>query len=413
VNIFSPGAVTVTATLTDNCAGVDAANPPHLKHKINPTNPQFIDDGPMALQGGSIWTGTIPDPNAASHWTGYLGQTLQFQVAAMRDFKGNTNNSAVQSDVINSVASDTYAPCPPSFPTGRGTVVNCAQLQVDGGAPGELHESGATTFPASDLYGSTSGNSVSVLNPTNAHNVPDGTEAEIDATGDRLRVGTLTAPPAGEAVTKVELGIRARYTGTISAPTPDSLRLGYRFGCPSSCSNGGTSFNLVGGVDLPGSLATVYKNVTGDFPVSSWPTIFPGMEIEARWIANGGTDAIKWEVDSAWMRVTTTHVTYAMVAEFGFSGVPVGLQYNLQTSYQTSGDQFRVQVWEPSNSTWVLRGPALNSAGYVTWQAPNGYQLLSSEFNGGSPKIRFVDLDAPLATSQGHLYMDYLRVHTS
>jgi hypothetical protein len=82
----------------------------------------------------------------------------------------------------------------------------------------------------------------------------------------------------------------------------------------------------------------------------------------------------------------------------------------LELDYRATGETFRVEVWNPTLPTpaFVPRGTTLTATTSTAWS----YTLTAAEFNGGVPRIRFVDLNAG-NTVAGSLALDYVRLVTT
>lgn len=101
----SSGAVTVTATLTDDCFGVDQATTPVLWYRLDPgSHPAYTSLGSMAKVGTSTWRATIPSQT----WSALKGQTLNYYLVGQRDLGGNVQSAVagVQADYIDPGVAD-------------------------------------------------------------------------------------------------------------------------------------------------------------------------------------------------------------------------------------------------------------------------------------------------------------------
>ncbi len=95
VTTVTAGPVTVTAVVADGCAGVDTGVAPVLRHRVNDGSDPAYGAVPMTLSGGA-WTADVPDPG----WASQDGKTLEYYVQGLTDLRGNSGDSAVQSDAI-------------------------------------------------------------------------------------------------------------------------------------------------------------------------------------------------------------------------------------------------------------------------------------------------------------------------
>lgn len=99
VSTSALGAVAVTATLTDNCYGVDTTVNPTLYWQVSPRDAVYTSAGAMTKGAGAIWSGNIPSQT----WTGLGNNNLNYYIAGQKDLNGNTQANTpngVQSDLI-------------------------------------------------------------------------------------------------------------------------------------------------------------------------------------------------------------------------------------------------------------------------------------------------------------------------
>lgn len=388
VDVATAGAVVVKATLVDDCSGVDASVAPGLQYRVYDAIAWNSPPIAMSLVSGT-WQASIPDPM----WANYGLKTLEYKVTGMADDRGNVGASEVRSDVVN--------PAPTYFDTvtanvGTVTNFNNAQSASDAGAEAELKEAATGNSPvASDRY-ATSQVSSGVTDPGNAIGSPNDNHAIVPGNNNWLRVGGFSQ--ALGTITKVELGFEGKTSGT---RTDDSLKFSYRI----SAVTGSTSKTFVPGTtDGQRYVDVTSDRTTGPSPPGwTWQNVVD-LEVQSDWVKNGSEDALDFLVDAQWLRVTYTETVYNMSIRTTFAAVPDGPNgEELQLKYRVSADTFRVQVW--NGTAWNTRGTDLISATSTTWS----YGLTAAEYNGGAPRVRFIDV-TPNGAQQGFLYLDYGRV---
>ncbi|HEX2066697.1 MAG TPA: hypothetical protein VHI93_07790, partial [Candidatus Thermoplasmatota archaeon] len=153
------GAVTVTAVVSDNCAGVDPAHPPRLLYRFNDgSNPPFLDAGAMAPNGTTAATATFRGTIPAQSWPLLAGRTLEYRIHNMTDRNRLVGSGPVHADPIEALFTYTYAN---AFTATAGTVLaapsptfpNCCSPGAgsDGGLEANLVEGGTTAASATAI----------------------------------------------------------------------------------------------------------------------------------------------------------------------------------------------------------------------------------------------------------------------
>ncbi|HET6399045.1 MAG TPA: hypothetical protein VFH47_05775, partial [Candidatus Thermoplasmatota archaeon] len=391
VSTLTVGSVTVTATLTDDCAGMSADAVPQLWYRIQDgTGPPFVQAGPPTSLGNNQWRATIP-----SHpWSTLSGRILQYEFRNLVDRNGNTGTGGSTSDTIQTVASVHF---PATFTATVGTVSNFANAQSasDGGAEATLAEGATTTSQTTSAFNAnTVVSSTNWLNPTLGF-ASDNLFATTVASGSVLRYG-LADPTPGGTIQSVMLKAETSILGYSN----DQFTL-------QGCLGGTCNAALT----LPGSPATGPDTIT-TYDITtlrpgggawSW-TDLNALEARILTVAQGAADGT-WRVDRVWMEVTYTATVHSMNVEFTWSGVPAGGTKTLELRHRVSGDTFVVQVWD--GATWNTRAPSLTGASLSIYQ----YQLTNAELNAGAPRVRFLDAN-PTGTAQGLLFLEYARITT-
>lgn len=397
-------AVTVTVVFSDDCAGVNQAVAPHLHSRINSgSNPAYTDQTPggMTLTGTSTWQGSIPNPT----WALFAGQTLEYYVQGQSDANGNVGTTATQSDVIDLLATYTYAT---SNTVTTGSVASFTNLQsaTDSGAAATLAEGGTTGSPTTQVF-----NANGIIN-ANGWVSAGGTRI---AASDDLYATYATNNPTSSNDLQASLSNPVTSTGTITRVVlaAEVSIVGYNNDGFElrACLEGGscTAYSSTGGQSS--SDVTMTYDITSIRPGGgSWSwTDITNLEGVVGLVQQGSRDGT-WRVDRVWAEVTFTTTTYSMSIRLDWTGIPTGVTQNLDLRYATTADTFNVQVctWVAGAcSTFNTRGTTLNAAGLTTWQ----YTLLPTELSAGKIAIRFIDV-TPSGTAQGNLNLDYARVQT-
>jgi hypothetical protein len=399
------GPVNVTVILNDNCAGVDLGVVPHLFSRINDgTNPPFTDRGAMASAGGTSFLGSIPDPG----WPFQATKTLEYYVSPMRDFSGNWAGSTNQSDFLQVLGSTIFAA---AHTDTVGTVASFANLQNDTDAGAEATLSEANTAPAGPLYAVLAANAV-----VSAGSWTGGTPAGANGfasdnqyattTTDATTIQYALADRAGSPGSVTQVVLRAEVV--ISPWTNDVFQLRGCIGatCTTTQTNRsglGTEGNI--SYDITSQIDTLHPGATS----WSWADV-NALNFSLTSSRVAGIDGT-WKIDYARVNVTYTPTpTYALDIRMDLNGGLAGTIHDLELQYRlsSSADSVIVQAWDFTNSTWNARATQLTSTSSTSW---NGF-LTNNEWNGGAPRVRFVDANGSVAT-QVQLMLDYVRVVTS
>ncbi|VVB55883.1 Uncharacterised protein [uncultured archaeon] len=116
----------------------------------------------------------------------------------------------------------------------------------------------------------------------------------------------------------------------------------------------------------------------------------------------GGTQTVEIRWDNPSITLGTT--TYSLNITTDTALVPgADIQYLEMNYSKTADDNYAVYIFDGYN--WNNRG-TLDS---TTWTVFN-YTLTSDEYNGGAPRVRYIDQN-PSGSTQGNLHVDYQRIH--
>ncbi|MBI2076996.1 MAG: type IV pilin [Euryarchaeota archaeon] len=389
------GAVTITAVLTDNCAGVDNAANPELHYRVNDgTNPAFTNGGAMTLTGANTWQKAIPDQG----WSSQGGKTLEYELRLMKDLNGNTGTSTRQSDAIQLVTVYTYVNS--NTPT-TGTVTNFGNAQsasdadaVATVAEGNIGGGGGST----NTYAATA--VVSAGSWSNGNNGLTSDNVYATTTAQNTFIEYSLADQTGSPGTITAVVLKGE--ASLSPYVDDQFQL-------QACLAGGTCNTITSGLSGSGSDVTIQYDITNARPGGgSWSwTDVNNLQGRVQTLKIGAFDGT-WRLDRVWAEVTYSGpAAYSTDVQMDFAGVPSGTTQVLELRYRTTGDTFNVQVWD--GSAYRTCTGILNSAALATYTCS---LTLPAEYQSGSPRIRFTDTTVGGAT-QGNLFLEYVRVKTN
>ncbi len=324
--------------------------------------------------------------------------TIPVNASVDVNFIGKSGNNIVASAAMTASSSLASSTLPATTYVGS-EIVTTASSAVDFiNAQNDADGDAVATYIETSVPG---GSSTTTLSPGNINNfnvetgdatpvlVDDGNDAQMLTTSHFIHVDQFDVPTAALAVTKVVIGFEGeRKTGAATDPI---VRLTYSGigGIPSS-----QDFAL-GQAEAERTL-----DVTAD---RLWTIAdIESMVLEVNVIL-GSTKVI--DIDHMYVTVTYNEAPQTDLAlEYAWTGVPDRAIEQFQIRYQATGDTFQVQVW--NGVAWTVRG-SLTS----TTLAVFSYSMSTAEYNGGAPKIRFVDLDS--GTLQGTLEIEYARVQSA
>ncbi|MDX1610734.1 MAG: type IV pilin [Candidatus Thermoplasmatota archaeon] len=402
VNTDTTGAVTITLTAGDACAGVDTSVTPHLYHRIeNGTSPAWTDAGEMTFLGGRSWQTTIPAP--ATGWADHEDETLEYYADPLGDLAANQAATGTETDIIEDASNLGILTYTTSHIAFSGTVTNFdnAQAENDGAAEAQFQEAyGGTGTGTSEKYGSAH-SSNGATSPGDATGAPDDTHAVLPSDNDWLGVSGFDT--FSGAITKVELAFEGHATSTTADGNEDALGLSYSIsGASGATSQAYTISQLGAGSDGPAE----YLDVTAD-RTWSWADI-GNMEVQATYEKNQGQDPLDLKIDALWVRVTTDNAAYNLSIRANMTGIPAGTNHVLELREWTTGETMHVDVWDFNTSSWNTRGDSLTETSATPWT----YTLTADELFGGEVRIRLTD-DGPDSDAQDSLWIDYIRVRTT
>lgn len=377
-------AVTVTAQLKDACAGVNELVLPRLFWRLGTSGTYTRVD--TVRTSTNTFEGTVPNPT----WGLQGGKVLEYYLDRMRDLQGNEGASELRSDLVDVIPAFAY-PGVSSGLTGTLTPsLGPLQNASDAGATTTLSEA-AVTYASPLAF-----NADAVLSGVPWSNGGNGFVSDnvYATTATTATINYRHADQVGNpgSITKVEVKAEVSISGWAN----DGFIVQ---GCVgASCRSVTSSSSLAADTVLTVDLTPADASWT-------WAKI-NAIQSNVSSTKIGGADGT-WRVDRVWVEVSFTPiVTYAGGVTLEFASVPQGATQVLQLRYARAGETFDVQVWD--GASWTTRGAVLDAVALTDWT----YTLTASEYNGGAPKVRFVDRDAA-GTTQGTLQFDYVRVKTN
>lgn len=404
------GDVTITASVVDDCVGVDGAVVPHLFYRLNSgTNPAYIDGGPMTSLGGNQWSNAVPDPV----WLTKSGQSLQYYVSPVTDLRGNSGASSTQSDLVQLVALFTAVSSHTStmggftvaepFANAQGTASDGSFATFEEGS-----SAGAPVVVAANLEVSASGWGT------------DGTGSPKDTTAsdDRYRANSALLPAVlrlgfpNPAAAGPIIAVNIKVEQSITSFIDNTWIV-------SACVAGG-GCGTASAAQLGSSSASADTTLTFDITnlkppgVTTWAwtdinnlevTVLPAFG--ANLIRDGSTGRIDY------VAVEITSGTFSTAEQFDWTGVPAGiggLRVLELGACSVSGDTYSIHVYD-----WVLG--AFSVASRATLNSGNCptlmYTLTADEYSAGSGLVRIKFADAtPAGSTQGTFRLDYARVNS-
>jgi FlaG/FlaF family flagellin (archaellin) len=388
------GPVTVRFTATDDCSGMDDAVAPQMVYRINDgSDPAFSPMTSITNEGPGAWSGVVP----AQSWNLLGGQSLDVRASGLADANGNVaGDTAVVTEpigVVTLVRTVTAA----TATTGTADPLSAAQdgendnpmVVTEAGTVGPAGSVGPTKFSGTTVVNS------GAVNPNNVLSSND-VRADLDTGGDYVDVSGFDLPSEATGVTSISIG----YEGRKASGQAPTTRLDYKIG--------GGSFvtNLATIPETSTSDADKTRTLTGTFSVAD----VEAMTVRLSRIGSTGGNP---QVDHVFVSVTYSTApvtTYSLDLTLDFAGTSDGASETLKLRYKTSGDTFEVQVWDALASAYVSRG-TLSSASYATFDYTLVDNGVIDEYNGGSPRVRIIDL-TPSGTTAGTLDLDSARMET-
>lgn len=309
---------------------------------------------------------------------------------ALKSLVATTSLVANPGQVAPPILAETF---PNAFFDNKGTTTDFpnAQDDNDGDLVARLQEQ--TNPPSTPTTRLNPSNVVANVGVTSPNGVFTSNNARVTFAdnGDSITVDGFNVPASALTITNIKIGIEAQRGGG-GGPDPiatPSYSVGGFPGPPKL----GQSIGHTNDQD------TVW-DITSD---RLWlPSHINNLELKIERTGGGGKDLL---VDHMWVEITYDEVpTTDLDVEFSWAAVPAGTLQQLQIRYQANTDEFNVLIWD--GSAWVQRGSlASTSLSVLT------INLSPAEFQGGFPKIRFVDTDA--TSGSGRIDVEYAKVVTS
>lgn len=375
--------VSVTASLADGCSGVDQTQDPHLAYRIQDgTDPAFTDTGAMTHDGGTTWSGTISET-----WSDHGGATLEYKLIGMTDEQGNTGESTVRSEMIETIS---YVQTPLPMVTGTAASDTDARSADDAGAAATITEEDTGTTSSTDAHHGTASSGTADAT-ANAEGSPDDSYTVMDASTEDVEVSGY--PGGTGSITQVEIALEASHDGGMDRGSPDTLELSHTLGSTSQT------------YPLSTTDEQRFLDVTGD---RSWTW----SDIETLGVRatcqchDNRNDARVFSVDALWVRVTSTDSAFQLETDrWSFDTLGAGSTHELELRYRTdSAESYDLQIWD--GSTWNT-ATALDQGSFTIWT-----QTLTSGEASAGPEIRILDQGLDDGT-QGSVDIDYARVVSS
>lgn len=270
------------------------------------------------------------------------------------------------------------------------------------------------------------------------------TTASTFLTVSRGNTTTDGTPPGAlfANISVLSAGVRTVITSwrspnfTWNNGTPTSATLNFSFKVAQFTGGGGTNNYEVFLIDPNGikkqiNKTTAFSGTTAwgnfsnnsisltDFSTSGNYSILLNATLTTTRIGAGnpGKVEVRWDNPN----ITLNYNTYSLNITTNTTNIPNATTQTLQLRYNVSNDNFTVQLWNGTNSTWNSK-TTLNSSSlaYFNVTLESGELLSDGAFTGGSVgdlnkyyvRVRYTDVDAS-ASQQGRLYLDYQRVYST
>lgn len=396
VNSLSSGAVTVTLTVSDACAGVNEAAIPLLSYcvAVTCTVPTSFTTITMSDVGTRVWSATIP----AQVWLteALAGKSIQYYASNMRDLSGNIGQTGVQTDPVDLVVTYYYVN---SASATLGTVGNLTNAQAGSASDGNVADvadaavAGSPTTVGPTKYSGATVTNSGALNPNNVL-TSDESRAEFDTSGDSLELTGIDLPANAASVTAVTLGFEGRKAS--SGGTSPALRIDYKLGVGGTYSTGTAQTVSNAGTDSD------YTRTT-----SGITTVAQAESLYIRLVYSTDTNRNP-QVDAVFATITYTtapQTEYRTDVDLEWTGVTSGVSNTLELRYRVQDDTYNVQVWNFVTSTWRSCSGTLTATTLTTYTCG----LLANEITLGEVRVRITDVNTT-GTIRGHLYLDHARV---
>ncbi len=345
---------------------------------------QGFADGEFRL--GDRWNLTVLVPGSAIVEVSIV-QTSANQVIASNFLSADTSIAQSGNNSITYVAAGGAA---------RGTLAsfNNAKSASDGGAVATISESSVPGGIQTSRLNGAVNNAVGVAGPAAVLTSNDG-RASFKDSGHQVTVDSFVIPAGMASISSVKIGIEGLKGGGGGANGDPQLQLSYS-GVPLAPGSSKT-VTMSSGTDI-----SYLHDITADKAVWTRSDL-EAIKVQANRL-NPDANARDADIDHIFVEVTYNEApTTDASVQFDFVGVPSGSLHELQIRYARSGDTFAVEVH--NGATWVQRGTLTAST-----MSLFTYTLSNPEYKGGSPQIRFIDLDSGAAA--GVLEIDYARIQS-
>ncbi len=405
IEAVTSGNVTITAVLVDACNGVDTATAPSLVYTVGQGSPVL-----MTHAGGTTFVGVIAAP--AGGWANAAGDTVTYQLTGMRDGIGNVGDSATQTDLVDPFPPQTFAPTTATPGPGQFLDFQNAQNDTDNGAFASLVE-GYSTAPNATM--TLRGNAVAQASNWESENEAVKGTSELGNNYAKYKFSnedtyTANLPSPGSPTTTVKQ-VKIHGSGYIKdTQVNDGWRL---TGClPTGCTQISAVFTAASApagnptftydiTDLrPGGGAWTWADIE-NLQVRVTPTVVTDG-------TNGNANDGQWHLDNLWATVLHGPGYEGSVKFTWAPSVPTPSDNFVQLRYAAIGEQYKVEVRDPTQptETWNLRGGPLTATGTMqSWST----SLTDNEWNSGAVEIRIVSLQTS-PTVQSTLKLDFIRV---
>jgi len=363
------------------------------------------------IQSGPQASATLIDGGSNSATTVYNHQR---KVVRAGDVAGQTACDATNSDgcwyvvFYDQLPQDTYDSAPTTETVTTGSKVSgtfSTNVQSNNNAYINYREANTASQTVVSNNPTAVGTSP-VCEWTNCANGETSNNVYADSSTNKQVVSFKTfgfSLPAGATISKVEFGIEA-YQDASGDDQVDTMTLSWDAGT-TYCTNTAT---LTPGTADPN--AYTYTDLTTCTGHTWAQADFTGDNLAWKGGYNrvgGGSTPI--HVDAVVVRVTYTPSTYVLEVQYDYSGVPAGDAQTLNIeSYHSADENVVVQVLSPP-STWNNRITVTATSDPGTAQT---YTLTSTEYNSGSPSMRFADANGGDVT-QTDLWVDLATITTT
>lgn len=272
----------------------------------------------------------------------------------------------------------------------NGTVTNFVNMQSNAtGAFANLTEGGTVGSSTVAGYYATS-------SPTLHNNVIGAPNNVLDSINKNRITGSGFAAGGSGTITKVELKY---YYSITSYGAGDIPTVGYTLNSVDTTAKTDT-----------GNLAYNYPYPTYTIDITSVRGTWTWADVQslALWlnVAKSGAASTTANVDAFEVNVTSSGTEYILNITTDTASVPDDTSYYLEMNYsRDAADTYGVYIW--NGTEWNNRSSLNYPAG--TWSLLN-ITLSPAEYNGGNPRIRYIDED-PAGALRGNLSIDYQRIH--